>query len=525
MPQPPAKQFSGIFVCYRRDDSSGHAGRLFDKLVDHFGKDRIFMDIDTIEPGEDFIEVIENAVGSCEILIAMIGRQWLSSADETYRRLDNPNDFVRLEITAALNRDIHIIPVLVQGATMPRPHELPTDLSKISRRNAHELSDLRWQRDVAQLINVLERIFVRLEEEQRSTAQRDEDRRQEAEHQRDEEATRTDAAERQRLEEFEAEKREVADSIRVTAEEHLRRLETRRPKSEAAPDTPTGPAEAVKSKRDRQKVEATGLRAIIKRWTSLVPERGTPIAEIDPAGDVDLRNRDLESTLGPATLNDLPQRNRTQRQDDKAAIKVLPKVGGRSFRRAWAAGIVIVVFGLLVVVALWPWNYPVIDTHNEVTVQPVASPSVSPLPSGTVEPKSNSILSISVRVPAQNVPAQNVTAQKSPSGWTNSGLAVRRGQRLSISATGSINLGGDRYSDPAGDASLLIKDKLMRSEASGALIAVIGDDNDDFIFIGNHREFTAQRDGVLFLGVNEDNVNDDTGYYTAVIDFETPDDR
>src|SRR5207244_4393001 len=158
MPQPPATQFSGIFVCYRRDDSSGHAGRLFDKLSDHFGKDRIFMDIDAIEPGEDFVQVIENAVGSCEIVIAIIGRNWLSSADETSRRLDNPNDFVRLELTAALNRDIRVIPVLVQKAGMPRPQDLPDELAKLSRRNAVELSDLHWQRDVEQLIEVMERI-------------------------------------------------------------------------------------------------------------------------------------------------------------------------------------------------------------------------------------------------------------------------------------------------------------------------------------------------------------------------------
>src|SRR6185295_12970787 len=114
MPPPPAKQFSGIFVSYRREDTSGHAGWLADLLGDHFGKDQIFMDIDNIQPGEDFVHVIEKAVGSCEILIAMIGRHWLSRAGEPTRLLDNPNDFVRLEIAAALNRDIRVIPVLVQ---------------------------------------------------------------------------------------------------------------------------------------------------------------------------------------------------------------------------------------------------------------------------------------------------------------------------------------------------------------------------------------------------------------------------
>lgn len=153
MPQSPASQFSGIFVSYRRDDSSGHAGRLFDNLAEHFGKDRIFMDIDTIEAGEDFVEVIEKAVSSCKILIAVIGRHWLSDSI----KLNNPNDFLRLEIATALRRDIRVIPVLVQRATMPSPDQLPEDLVKLSRRNAVELSDIRWQHDVEQLIGVLEK--------------------------------------------------------------------------------------------------------------------------------------------------------------------------------------------------------------------------------------------------------------------------------------------------------------------------------------------------------------------------------
>src|SRR5229473_321286 len=160
MPQSAARQFSGIFVCYRRDDSSGHAGRLFDKLADHFGKDRIFMDIDTIEPGEDFVTVIENAVGSCEILIAIIGRHWLSDAGERERWVDDPNDFVRLEIATALKREVRVIPVLVQRASMPKPQDLPDDLVELTRRNAIEITDVRWPRDVHDLITVIERTMT-----------------------------------------------------------------------------------------------------------------------------------------------------------------------------------------------------------------------------------------------------------------------------------------------------------------------------------------------------------------------------
>ena len=105
-------------------------------------------------------------------------------------------------------------------------------------------------------------------------------------------------------------------------------------------------------------------------------------------------------------------------------------------------------------------------------------------------------------------------------GWTNSGLVVRRGQRLRISATGRILIGGGRVATPAGLASVPDNEKLMRNDPTGGLIAVIGDDNDDFIFIGRSREFTAQRDGVLFLGVNEGNLSDNTGAFDAVIEAE-----
>jgi len=165
MPPSSTQQFSGIFISYRRDDSSGHAGRLHDRLVEHFGRDRIFMDIDTIEPGEDFVTVIENAVGSCEILIAVIGQSWLSASGTG--RLDNPNNFVRLEIATALRRNVRVIPVLVQRATMPKPQDLPEDLTKLTRRNAIELSDLRWQSDVDELIEVMEKVLGKQPEAER----------------------------------------------------------------------------------------------------------------------------------------------------------------------------------------------------------------------------------------------------------------------------------------------------------------------------------------------------------------------
>lgn len=113
-----------------------------------------------------------------------------------------------------------------------------------------------------------------------------------------------------------------------------------------------------------------------------------------------------------------------------------------------------------------------------------------------------------------------VRGDATTNGWTNTGLVVRRGQRVRITATGNINLGAGRVSTPAGVRTISDREKLMRDEPTGALIAVIGDDNDEFILIGRSREFVAQRDGVLFLGVNEGNLNDNTGAFDAVIEAE-----
>ena len=148
---------TGIFISYRRDDSSGHAGRLFDKLSESFGADQIFMDIDTIDPGLDFIEVIDRALASSKVVIALIGRRWTTATDAAgRRRLDSEQDFVRMEVARSLESGIRVIPVLVQGATMPSPSELPPDLQLLTRRHAIELSDVRWKYDVGRLTKAIE---------------------------------------------------------------------------------------------------------------------------------------------------------------------------------------------------------------------------------------------------------------------------------------------------------------------------------------------------------------------------------
>jgi hypothetical protein len=147
-----------IFISYRREDAPAHAGRLYDHLSNHFGAEQIFMDVDTIQPGDDFVKAIEDAVGACDILIALIGDQWLTSTGKgSGRRLDNPDDFVRLEIVTALKRNIRTIPVLVEGATIPQLKDLPDELRTLSRRNAIEVRDTTWRQDVTSLIKAIEK--------------------------------------------------------------------------------------------------------------------------------------------------------------------------------------------------------------------------------------------------------------------------------------------------------------------------------------------------------------------------------
>jgi len=164
------------------------------------------------------------------------------------------------------------------------------------------------------------------------------------------------------------------------------------------------------------------------------------------------------------------------------------------------------------------------------------SPATSPTTGQVSQPPRSNPSTDTGRTPARTDPGQPsvpssqtfftikvaVRADNTNNGWTNSGLVVRKGQRLRISATGRVSLDkrGDRYSTPAGMVGGVDNDKLMRNEATGALIAVIGDDNDDFLLIGTRRDFVAQRDGVLFLGVNEGNLNDNTGTFDVVIEAE-----
>jgi hypothetical protein len=147
----------GVFISYRRQDSAGHTGRLFDRLKLGFGADRVFFDIVGIDAGADFVRTLEQTVGSCDLLLAVIGPEWLTALDaQGKRRLDDPDDFVRLEIASALRRETRVIPVLIAGASMPSTQALPDDLKPLARRQAIELRDTRWDADVSELLKAVE---------------------------------------------------------------------------------------------------------------------------------------------------------------------------------------------------------------------------------------------------------------------------------------------------------------------------------------------------------------------------------
>jgi hypothetical protein len=153
-----------IFISYRRAEADFPASWLYERLAARFGEGQVFKDVDSIEPGEDVAEVVAEAVGSCDVLLALIGDRWLTIADEHgNRRLDDPGDLVRLEIEAALERNVRVVPILVGNAKMPRAEQLPASLAMLARRQALELHPNRFKSDLGRLLRVLDRT---LEEQQ-----------------------------------------------------------------------------------------------------------------------------------------------------------------------------------------------------------------------------------------------------------------------------------------------------------------------------------------------------------------------
>jgi hypothetical protein len=144
-----------IFISYRRDDSAGFARAIYDQLVQRFSRERVFMDVDAIEPGVPFDEATQRAVGQSEILLALIGRRWMEPQAGAGPRLNDPDDFVHIEIAAALSRNIRVIPVLLDGTSMPAEEALPEPLRALARRNAVEIRHSRFASDMERLVEAI----------------------------------------------------------------------------------------------------------------------------------------------------------------------------------------------------------------------------------------------------------------------------------------------------------------------------------------------------------------------------------
>lgn len=137
-----------IFVCYRREDSSGFTRAIHDNLSGAFPNDEIFMDVDTIKPGQEFARSINDAVRKSDVFIAVIGKRWLAADEEGGRRIDNPDDYVRLEISTALNLGITVIPLLLEGTDMPKTTDLPDDIAGLAGRNFLGVSHISFRADM-----------------------------------------------------------------------------------------------------------------------------------------------------------------------------------------------------------------------------------------------------------------------------------------------------------------------------------------------------------------------------------------
>ena len=230
-----------IFINYRRGDDPQAAGRLFDRLQDVFEPQQLFLDVDNIAPGLDFMRVLDERVAECDVVLAVIGKGWIDARDATgARRLDDPDDFVRIEITSALNQGKRVIPVLIGDTPMPHQEQLPQALRPLARRNAVRLTHERFRADTQGLVKALEQALAEIEGARREQAQAEAERRaeeqrrlQEAEAARhaeeealerkaEQEAKEHAEAERRRLQEAEAARRAEQEALKRKAEQEAK---------------------------------------------------------------------------------------------------------------------------------------------------------------------------------------------------------------------------------------------------------------------------------------------------------------
>lgn len=151
-------QKATIFISYRKKDTEFISGRLYDTLITHFDQDQVFMDYEDLEGGVDFEEAIEKMLESCDIMLAVIGPNWVGANTDGSPRIMNEKDWVRLELSTALKRKVRVIPVLVEGATVPNEDSLPPDLHSLRKKQTVELNNRNWRTDIEKLIRLLEKL-------------------------------------------------------------------------------------------------------------------------------------------------------------------------------------------------------------------------------------------------------------------------------------------------------------------------------------------------------------------------------
>jgi hypothetical protein len=216
-----------IFINYRRGDDPGNTGRLFDRLEDAFPRDQLFIDVDSIPPGHDFVRVLEHTVAQCDVLLAVIGKGWLQARDEQgIRCLDKADDFVRIEIASALKQDKLVIPVLVQDTQMPKPDELPKAIRSLARRNAVRLTHERFKADTQHLVTAIQQALEKASAIRRAQEEAVRKAAAEEEHRREEESRLRAQAEREADEQLRQEKEQARlGAIAGLSPEHIAKAE------------------------------------------------------------------------------------------------------------------------------------------------------------------------------------------------------------------------------------------------------------------------------------------------------------
>jgi formylglycine-generating enzyme required for sulfatase activity len=259
-----------IFINYRRGDDPGNTGRLFDRLQEAFTPEQLFMDVDSIKPGLDFVKVLEEQVSQCDIVLAVIGHNWIDARDEAgARRLDNPEDFVRIEIGSALDRGKRVIPVLVGDARMPRSDELPEPIKPLARRHAVRLTHERFRADMQGLVKALQEALD--EADARSRAQAAQQAAADEERRRAEQAAREHAQAQREAKE------------RARQERAHRRLVSARGATTAQSDQPGAARQRVgrldpSSRRSPRRLMLIGgvfaaLAGVVAIWIAALPTR------------------------------------------------------------------------------------------------------------------------------------------------------------------------------------------------------------------------------------------------------------